>query len=229
MFAGCGRRPTCCMVCRMSRPYLYFAISVSGASVLAVEILGTRILGPHFGVSLYLWSALITVTLAALALGYALGGLWADRGATMRRLCLLLAAGGAWIVAVPWLGAPGLRLAEPAGMRAAMLLSAFVLFFPPLMLLGMATPYAVKLRAVSVGEVGRAAGDLYAVSTLASVAAALATGFFLIPNVGVRGLTIAVGALLIATAIPGLARGGAPLPPSEPPGAGGGPWSNVSG
>jgi hypothetical protein len=143
----------------MSRPYLYFAISVSGASVLAVEILGTRILGPHFGVSLYLWSALITVTLAALALGYALGGLWADRGATMRRLCLLLAAGGAWIVAVPWLGAPGLRLAEPAGMRAAMLLSAFVLFFPPLMLLGMATPYAVKLRAVSVGEVGRAAGD----------------------------------------------------------------------
>ncbi|RJR26597.1 MAG: SAM-dependent methyltransferase, partial [Candidatus Latescibacterota bacterium] len=78
----------------MGRPYLYVAISVSGASVLAVEILGTRILGPYFGVNLYLWSALITVALAALASGYVLGGLWADRGATMRRLSLLLAAGG---------------------------------------------------------------------------------------------------------------------------------------
>ena len=50
----------------MKHKYLYLSISVSGASVLAIEILGTRILGPFYGVSLFLWSALITVTLAAL-------------------------------------------------------------------------------------------------------------------------------------------------------------------
>ena len=188
----------------MKHKYLYLAISASGASVLAVEILGTRILGPFYGVSLFLWSALITVTLAALAAGYALGGRWADRGATMERLSILLASAGLWLIAVPWLRDPLLRFAEPAGLRAAVLLSAFVLFFPPLMLLGMVTPYAVKLRTASLSEVGRSAGDLYAVSTAASVAAALATGFFLIPHFGVRRLTLAVGAILVATALPGL-------------------------
>src|SRR5689334_23859353 len=52
---------------------------LSGASVLVLEILGTRVLAPYYGVSLFLWSTLIAVTLAALAAGYALGG---DRKST---------------------------------------------------------------------------------------------------------------------------------------------------
>ena len=64
----------------MKNGYIYLAVTASGASVLAIEILGTRILGPFYGVSLFLWSALITVTLAALSLGYAIGGRWADNG-----------------------------------------------------------------------------------------------------------------------------------------------------
>ncbi len=59
---------------------LYVIVFISGAVVLAIEIVGTRVLGPFYGVSLFLWSALITVTLAALSVGYAVGGRWADRG-----------------------------------------------------------------------------------------------------------------------------------------------------
>ena len=58
----------------MSRARLSVVVAICGAAVLAIEILGTRILGPFYGVSLYLWSALISVTLAALSVGYALGG-----------------------------------------------------------------------------------------------------------------------------------------------------------
>ncbi len=187
----------------MKHKYLYLSISISGASVLAIEILGTRILGPFYGVSLFLWSALITVTLAALAAGYALGGRWADRGATYPRLGSLLAGAGVWLVAVPWIRNPLLHLAEPFGLRFAALAAALILFFIPLMLLGMVSPYAIKLRASRIEEIGRSAGNLYAVSTLASVVAALLTGFYLIPNFGVYRLTLAVGAILIATAIPG--------------------------
>jgi spermidine synthase len=67
----------------------------------------------------------------------------------------------------------------------------------------MVSPYAIKLRASSMAEIGRSAGNLYAVSTVASVVAALATGFFLIPSFGVYRLTLAVGAILVATSIPG--------------------------
>ncbi len=55
----------------MKNIFLYVIVFTGGASVLAIEILGTRILGPFYGVSLFLWSALITVTLIALSIGYA--------------------------------------------------------------------------------------------------------------------------------------------------------------
>lgn len=180
---------------------LYVIVFISGASVLALEILGTRILGPFYGVSLFLWSALITVTLAALSLGYLLGGRWADRKPRYGRLGWVLLLAGIWIMTIPWIRHPLLALLEPAGLRTAVLAASAVLFFPPLTLLGMTSPYAIRLRTARVEEVGRSAGDVYAVSTLASVFAALLTGFYLIPNFGVFRLTLLVGAVLILGAM----------------------------
>lgn len=190
----------------MSRPVLFTVVSLSGACVLALEILGTRVLGPYYGVSLFLWSALISVTLAALAVGYALGGRWADRGPHAARLALVLAAAGVWVVAVPWLRGPLLALSGGLGLRAAVLVTATLLFFPPLALLGMVSPYAIRLATRRVEEVGRVTGDLFAVSTLASVIAALLTGFVLIPDLGITRLLLLVGAVLLAAAA--LARWG---------------------
>jgi len=181
--------------------WLYAVVAMSGAGVLALEILGTRLLGPFYGVSLYLWSALISVTLAALSTGYALGGRWADRDARPARLTWLLAGAGLWTMGVPWLRGPLLAVSEGLGLRAAVLLSATVLFFPPLVLLGMVSPVAIRIHASALDRVGRSAGNLYAVSTLASVAAALATGFWLIPVVGVQRLTLATGVMLLIAAM----------------------------
>jgi len=191
----------------LTKLFIYIALIVSGASVLAIEMLGTRILGPFYGVSLYLWSALISVTLAALSVGYAFGGRWADRGPRLGRFCAVIGLAGVWILGIPWLRSPVLGAAEPAGLRSAVLITATVLFFPPLALLGMVSPYAIRLKATSLDVVGRTAGNLYAISTVASVAAAIATGFFLIPNMGVNQLTMAVGAALVVTALIGFASG----------------------
>lgn len=191
----------------MKNVYLSVLVFVSGAAVLAVELLGTRFLGPFYGVSLFLWSALITVTLLALSVGYAIGGRWADRGPTLARLAYLLVASGVWLLLLPLLRRPVLQLTEPMGLRAAVLVAAFLLFAPPLTLLGMVSPYAIRLRASNLNEVGRTAGNLYALSTVGSVLAALATGFFLIPYVGVSRLTFLVGVLLLITALGGLLTG----------------------
>ncbi len=181
--------------------WLYLVVALSGAGVLAIEILGTRLLGPFYGVSLYLWSALISVTLAALSVGYALGGRVADRDARPGRLTLLLAVAGVWTMAVPWLRTPLLGVTEHLGLRAAVLLSSAVLFFPPLTLLGMVSPIAIRIHASTLDRVGRSAGNLYAISTLASVAAALATGFWLIPAWGVQRLTVGTGVMLMMAAL----------------------------
>lgn len=196
--------------------YIYFAVIVSGASVLAIELLGTRVIAPFYGASLYLWSALISVTLAALSVGYAVGGRWADRGPKISRFAFVLGLAGLWIALVPWLSQPVLAITESLGLRTAVLITATVLFFPPLALLGMVSPYAIRLMAPSLNVVGTTAGNLYAVSTVASVVAALATGFVLIPMVGVYRLIFWIGFALVATALFGLVigrrRAGALLP-----------------
>ena len=184
----------------MKRPLLLLVVAVSGAAVLSLELLGTRLLGPFYGVSLFLWSALISVTLAALSVGYALGGRMADRGASAPRLGLLLGLAGAWILLAPVLRDPVLLVTGKLGLRLAVLVASVVLFFVPLALLGMVTPIAVRLRAHRLEEVGRSAGEIYAVSTLASVGSALLTGFVLIPGVGAKRLLLLLGGLLLLTA-----------------------------
>lgn len=187
----------------MNRLFIYFAVIICGAAVLAIELLGTRVIAPFYGASLYLWSALISVTLAALSVGYALGGRWADRGPRLSRFCAVLAVAGVWVMIIPWLRVPVLAASEPLGLRSAVLTTAFILFFPPLTLLGIVSPYAIRLRADALETVGRTAGNLYAVSTLASVIAAVATGFWLIPSIGVSRLLFLIGFSLIGTAAVG--------------------------
>jgi len=185
----------------MNRFLLYGVVATSGAVVLAMEILGTRILGPYYGVSLYLWSALITVTLMSLSLGYLLGGRWADRSPKQGPLVVILTGAGLWLLAIPFIKIPLLVVVQPLGQRLALMIAGLLLFAPALTLLGMVGPFAIKLRTLHLREVGRTAGDLYAISTIASVAAALLTGFFLIPYFGVQRLTLTCGALLLATAV----------------------------
>ena len=183
----------------MSR-LLYLVVSVSGACVLALEILGTRVLGPFYGVSIYLWSALISITLAALSLGYLIGGRYADRSAGWKPLGVMLGAAGVWVLLIPLLRSPVINLASGMGLRAAVLVAATILFAPPLTALGMVSPNAIRIKAASLGEVGTTAGDLYAISTIASVVAAVATGFWLVPQLGVNGLLAAIGGTLLLTA-----------------------------
>ncbi len=183
------------------RPWTIYAIAaLSGANVLAIEILGTRVLGPFYGVTLFLWSALITVTLLSLSVGYALGGRQADREASVRVMARLMVGAGVWMTSTVWTARPIIAGLESLGLRAAVLLAALILFVPPLTLLGMISPIAVRAKTTRLADVGRAAGNLYAVSTVGGVAAALGTGFFIIPKVGVRSLTVLIGLSLLCGA-----------------------------
>ncbi|HOT96692.1 MAG TPA: fused MFS/spermidine synthase [bacterium] len=184
----------------MARFLLYLVVSVAGAAVLAIELLGTRVLAPFYGSSLYLWAALITVTLLSLSLGYYLGGRWADRGAALERLAALPAGAGLWLMLVPLLKQPVLLRLQPLGLRAAALLAATLLFAPSLTLLGMVTPYALKLKTHQLEQLGRTAGSLSALSTVASVFSALLTGYWLIPAAGINRMTWGIAWLLLITA-----------------------------
>ncbi|HCY77522.1 MAG TPA: hypothetical protein DHV28_16525 [Ignavibacteriales bacterium] len=183
----------------MKKYLLYLVVFICGGAVLAIEILGTRIIGPFYGVSIFLWSALISITLVALSVGYMIGGRLADKKNNYNVLGVIIALSGVITMLIPVFRDSVIGITESMGLRTSVLISSFVLFFPPLTLLGMVSPYAIKLRTQSLDDIGTRAGDLYSVSTIGSVIAALLTGYLLIPNIGVIKLTLSIGILLIIT------------------------------
>ncbi|MEK7744301.1 MAG: fused MFS/spermidine synthase, partial [Elusimicrobiota bacterium] len=166
------------------------------AVVLVLELLGPRLIAPFFGATLTAWSSVITVTLAALAGGYALGGAAADRSPPWRVLGWALGLAAFWLALLPLLRLPVLRAAAGLGVQAGALAGSALLLGLPLLLLGAAAPCSVKLKAQSLQGIGRAAGTIGAISTAGSVAGALLGGFALIPRFGIDSLAGGCAALL---------------------------------
>jgi len=165
----------------LGRTELFLTVFVTGAAALTIEILGTRIVGPTFGVSLFVWSALLAVTLGALATGYYVGGVLIDRVPSPRLLGLAVTAGGVLLGLVRASSHLVLRSAESLGPRAGALVSAAVLFAPSLVALGMIGPITVRLATRDLRAAGRNVGSIYAVSTAGSLVGTLVIGFWVVP------------------------------------------------
>lgn len=179
------------------RYYLLATTAICGAIVMVVEVLGSRVIGPFFGVSLFVWTSLITVTLLALAIGYALGGRLADRRTSPVALYSVVIAAGLCVLVIPFIQMPVLKTSVGLGLRLGSLVSATILFGPALMLLGCVSPLLVRLLAREMHNLGRTVGGLYALSTAGSFVGTIVTGFFLIGVVGVSRIFMLAGLLLI--------------------------------
>ncbi len=171
---------------------------LTGAIVLVVEILGTRVVSPYYGASVYVWSALIGVTLGSLTLGYVAGGWAADRWPPLTAFALATISSGFYLLFVPWLRTSVLLATTALGLKAGSVASAALLFGPPLVLLGMTGPSAIRLVTTDFTVLGRGVGKVYGVSTLGSMLGAMLTGFVLIPNFAVSTLLISCAVLLLA-------------------------------
>ncbi len=183
-------------------------IFAAGAVVMALEIMGSRILAPYFGNSVYVWGSLIGVVLTFLSMGYYLGGRIADMGPSFERFSLVLLAAGIFILTVPSVAPGAFEIVFNLGLgeRYGPLLASLVILAPPTILLGMVSPYAVKLGAKSLEHLGGVAGNIYALSTIGSIAGTFVTVFVLIPIFTVRTTIEALGILLIGASALGLSK-----------------------
>jgi spermidine synthase len=171
------------------------AVLIGGAAVMVVEILGSRVMAPKFGTTLHVWSALITVTLAALAVGYAIGGRVADRRPGLGPLMAVMACAGGTLLLSDLTARPVLGVAYDAGMVSGTFMAATLLFLPTLFLLGMLSPMAVR-AAANHQHLGASVGNLYALSTVGSVAGSLLVSLLLIPNMTVHAAFISTAVAL---------------------------------
>ena len=176
---------------------------VSGVTTLAAELAAARLIAPAFGASTIVWANTIAIALAALAIGYWLGGRLADRhpnarGDGARRRCV----GAVMVALIPLVAIPLLSVTEDIGEFGGSFLAQLVLVAPPLVVLGALTPWAIRLRVDSVDGAGETTGRLYALSTAGGLVGNFAAALVLIPLVGTTWTFIIAAALLAVVCLP---------------------------
>lgn len=183
-----------------------FNVFVAGAAVMVLEIMGSRILAPVFGDSVFVWGSLIGIVMTSLALGYFIGGKMADRQPNFRSFSIIILAAGIFTILVPISSPLVLELVFYSGLgdQFSPLLATTLLLTAPTTLLGMISPYAIRLTVKDITTIGGISGNLYSISTGGSIIGTFVTVFLLIPSFGVRSIIFSIGVLLIAVSLIGL-------------------------
>ncbi|MDX9893053.1 MAG: fused MFS/spermidine synthase [Patescibacteria group bacterium] len=163
---------------------LEIIIFSSGAIVMVLELIGSRILAPILGTSIFVWSSLIGIVMGALSLGYYLGGQFSKKSPNLNFLARILLIAGLTILLITIIKTPILNFTANLGVKFGSVTAALILFGPPSVILGMVSPYAVRLKVENVKDSGGVAGNLYALSTIGSIAGTFLAGFYLIPTFG---------------------------------------------
>ena len=178
---------------------IQFKVFVAGAVVMALELMGSRLLAPSFGNSIFVWGALIGVIMVALSMGYWYGGIRADKDPSKDSLSNILTVSGILILLVP-LSSPFIlevvqlsRLGDVYGP----LLASLLLLAAPTFLLGMVSPYSVRLSANEVVKMGSVSGNLSGINTAGSVFGTFFTVFVLIPVFGTREIITSLGIITL--------------------------------
>src|ERR1700712_1869605 len=179
---------------------------------LGAEIAPARLVAPWFVASTIVGANAIAPVLVALSIGYALGGRLADRNPTMAGLSRWAVLAAALLALVPFVSGPLLRQSTQAfaelsgGLFIGSLLGVGVLIAVPVLVLGVVSPYAVRLKVDQVSDAGKVAGRLYAIGTIGSLVGTFLAALLLIPEVGTHRTFLVFALVLALASLPGLGR-----------------------
>jgi len=184
-------------------------VLVCGASTMVLELVGSRMLAPYLGTSLFVWTSLIGVILGCLSLGYWWGGRISDARHDFKTFSLIILAAALFIAVISFLSEIVLVVVQNgvSDIRLGAVLATFILFGVPSVLLGMVLPYAVRLKISAVEKAGQTVGTLYAVSTIGSIAGTFLAGFVLISYFSGMAILLLIAAALLATSLVSYAGG----------------------
>ncbi len=179
-----------------STAFLLLLSFFEGGAVMAVELVGAKLIAPYYGGSLYVWAAILALTLGGLAAGYFLGGRLSLRTPRRATPLVIVALSALWVGALPVLAPMVLEATLGMGLYQGIVTSGLVLVFPPLLLFGMVSPLIVRLISRTEGRTGYAAGMVYTVSTLGGILVTFLAAFLFIPHVGLAATAYVTAALL---------------------------------
>jgi spermidine synthase len=175
----------------------YFLLSfIEGASVMAAELMGAKMLAPYFGSSLYVWATVLAITLGGLAAGYYAGGLLSYKSKNNLTLFKVLLIAAVFTAIMPITSKLILWLIGMHSLIPSVIVCSCFILFPPVFMMGMVSPLIINTITTKLEETGKAAGAIYAISTLGGILATFAFGFYVIPTFGLTLPALFTGFLL---------------------------------
>jgi len=171
---------------------------IEGGAVMAVELLGAKMIEPYFGSFLYVWSAVLGVSILGLTIGYYLGGIVSSRSQYASPIFLLLFLASLFTVLMPLVGPAIMEKVLFLDSQLGAIISSLFVVFPTLVCLGMVSPLIIKELSKQIDNTGSKTGLVFAVSTCGGIFATLLTGFYLIPEIGLR-ITSVIVSIVLAT------------------------------
>lgn len=200
---------------KFKKLYLLSLAFVSGLTIMAVELSASRLIAPFFGTSTYIWVNIIGVIMIALAIGYYFGGKLADKRPDQKLLLEIILVACIFLLVTPFVVSPlaalitkTLLVANSASLVIffGSLILVGLLFFVPILLLGMVSPFIIKLLSLSDTHIGQDAGSVFSVSTVGSILGTFLPVLVFIPLIGTRKTMIVFTCLLIFTALLGFVK-----------------------
>ncbi len=194
----------------MGKFLIFLIAGWSGFYVMSLELLSGRILAPNFGSSIYVWGGVITVFMVALSLGYLIGGRLSIKEPSLRNLSLFLLSAAIATIPIVIMKEAALDsmfslIQDP---RYGSVFSTALLFFLPTTILGMVSPYAVRLLVNEYKYSGHYAGLLFFVSTFGSAAGTILTSFYLVLYLEIDSILWLVVGISLAIILIAAAYGG---------------------
>lgn len=159
---------------------VFLTVFLSGSAVMVLELAGTRIMAPYFGTTIDVLTSIISVVLTALSIGYWLGGRMADKKPTYKNLILILFLASMTTILLFSFTKEVLTYLTSINIdnKTAVLIASIIFFGPVNILLGMISPYVVRLKMNQVNQSGSISGTIYAIGTVGSIVGTILTGFF---------------------------------------------------
>ena len=195
---------------KVSSLYIYVLAFFSGMCIMAVELCASRLMAPFFGTSTFVWTNIIGVIMIALSAGYVLGGRLADRKPRLDVLLKLVLAACAFLLVLPFVAPPFVRWLTSmiktlnssfSFIFFGSLFAITLLFSPPIVIMGMTSPFLIRIIARS-GHVGDSAGRIFGISTIGSVVGTFLPVLVFIPTFGTaRTILFFASALFVVSTL----------------------------
>ena len=170
-----------------------------GAVVMSLEILSSNLMSPYFGGSIYIWGSIISSFMVHFSVGYVAGGYLSRRFPRISVLTVFLVIGSLWVIGIPTFYKPVCELVSDriADVRLGSLVAMNLIFFIPISIMAMVSPYIIGITASWRRQSWLTAGMVLFVSTVGSFFGTNVTAFYLISLFPVSRIVVGLGLICL--------------------------------